>query len=315
VGGGSIRWAILVLALVVAVLVLPPIWYVVFAEPPPDLPAPGRRVEVRPGLSVNVIEKGSGPPVILVHGHPACAYDWQPLMGELAARGFRAIAYDRLGYGYSDGRPPGRVSVEMNAAELVTLIASLDLEDATLVGWSYGGGTSIIAMKQDSSRVARLLLLASIGPGIAERETVPKAPPWLAELLAGPVYDWISAVPPLSRMLSDALMGAAFHPDPVPDWYRAQTAANFGRPHTRTAFRSEGRDLGGEADLDPGPIDRPVLILHGTEDRLAPPFVAKAIHERVKGSELRWIADGSHMLPITHAADVADSIREFTASR
>ncbi len=309
------RWLAGVFVLVLAALLLPPIWYAVFAEPPPDLPSPGRRAEVRPELSVNVIEQGSGPPVLLVHGHPGCAYDWQPLMGELEARGFRAIAYDRLGYGYSDGRAPGHVTVESNAEELVTLIAALDLEDVTLVGWSYGGGTSIVAMKQDPSRVARLVLLASIGPGIADRETVPKAPPWLVEFLAGPVYDWISAVPALSRRLSDALAGTAFHPDPVPDWYRVQAAANFGRPHTRDAFRSEGRDLGGEADLDPRPIERPILILHGTEDQLSPPFVAEAIHERAALSELRWIADGSHMLPITHPSEVADAVREFASTR
>lgn len=309
------RWLIIALGLVLSALLLPPLWYAVFAEPPPELPPAGRRVEVRPGLAVNVIEQGEGPAVLLVHGHPACAYDWQPLMRELAARGYRAIAYDRVGYGYSDGRPPGRVTVDMNAAELVTLLARLDLEDATLVGWSYGGGTSIVAMKQDPSRVARLLLVGSIGPGIADRDTVPKAPPWLAEFLAGPVYGWISAVPPLSRMLGEALMGAAFHPDPVPDWYRVQSAANFGRPHSRNAFRSEGRDLGGEADLDPAPIDLPILILHGTEDRLAPPFVAEANHARAAGSALRWIENGSHMLPITHAEEVAAAIVGFASTR
>jgi pimeloyl-ACP methyl ester carboxylesterase len=199
--------------------------------------------------------------------------------------------------------------------EPVALLAALDLEDATLVGWSYGGGTSVVALKRDPSRVARLLLVASIGPGIDERDTVPKLPSWLVEFVAGPVYGWVSAVPPFSRRLSEALRGAAFHPDPIPDWYRVQSDANFGRPHTRNAFRSEGRDLGGEADLDPAPIDRPILILHGTEDRLAPPFVAEANHARAARSELRWIADGSHMLPITHAAVVADAIRELAASR
>jgi pimeloyl-ACP methyl ester carboxylesterase len=115
------RWLILVFGLILAALVLPPLWYAATAAPPPELPAPGRRVEVWPGLSVNVIEQGTGPAVLLVHGHPGCAYDWQPLMAELAARGFRAIAYDRLGYGYSDGRPSGNVTVEQNAEELYAI--------------------------------------------------------------------------------------------------------------------------------------------------------------------------------------------------
>jgi non-heme chloroperoxidase len=309
---------LLLLALGFALVVGPPLFYRFLAPPPPppELPPPGHRIEVSPGRSVNVIEKGVGPAVLLVHGHPGCAYDWLPLMDELAERGVRAIAYDRLGYGYSDGRPPGRVTVEMNARELVSLIAALDLHDAILVGSSYGGGTSIVAMKRDPSRVAGLVLVASIGPGIADRETMPSAPDWLAEFIAGPVFTWISSVPPLSRRLGDWLAGKAFHPDPVPDWYRLQAAANFGRPHTRDAFRSEGRDLGGQADLDPRPLDLPVLILHGTDDQLAPRFVADANHKRARHSELRLIQRGGHMLPITHAPLVADAIYEFAlASR
>jgi non-heme chloroperoxidase len=306
--------SIVALLVLFALLVLPPLYFTVFTSRPPDLPGAGRRVEVSPGRSVNVIEKGAGFPVVLVHGHPACAYDWLPLMDELAERGFRAIAYDRMGYGYSDGREPGPVTVDMNAQELLALIAALDLNDATLVGWSYGGGVSIVAMKQDRSRVARLLLLASIGPGIENREDVPKVPDWLVNFIAGPVYSWVSSVPPLSNRLSEFLQGNAFDPDPVPDWYALQTQANFGRPHTRDAFRSEGRDLGGQADLDPSAIDLPILIIHGSEDKLAPAFVAETNHLRAPHSQLRMIPRGGHMLPITHAPLVADAIRDFAST-
>ena len=112
-----------------------PLWYTAFPYPAPDLPPPGRLVEVEPGVHVNVIEEGSGPPVVLVHGHPATAYDWQPLMHELAARGRRAIAYDRVGYGRSDGRTNGAYTVAANADELLGLLKALQLEH---VGWSAG---------------------------------------------------------------------------------------------------------------------------------------------------------------------------------
>ena len=305
---------LVILAGVASLLVLPPLWYQVFAETPPDMPPPGRRVEVSPGLSVNVIEKGSGRPVLLVHGHPGCAYDWRLLMDELAERGFHAIAYDRVGYGYSDGREPGHVTVETNAAELVGLLAALDLADAILVGTSYGGGASIVAMKRNPSRVERLVLLASVGPGIADRERVPSAPDWIAEFIAGPVFDWVFSVPPLSRRLGAAYQRVAFEPSPVPAWYAEQTTANFGMPYTRESFRSEGRDLGGEADLDARQIELPILIIHGTADRLAPPFVADANHERARDSRLDLVPAGGHMLQITHASYVADAIRDFAGS-
>ena len=104
------RILLFLLALLVAAIALPPLWYALFPVAAPELPPAGRRVEVSPGLGVNVIEAGAGPPVLLVHGHPGCAYEWQPFMAELAQRSFRAIAYDRVGYGRSDPRPaPGPV--------------------------------------------------------------------------------------------------------------------------------------------------------------------------------------------------------------
>jgi pimeloyl-ACP methyl ester carboxylesterase len=304
------RWLLALTALAIAALALPPLWYAAFPEPAPELPPPGRAVEIAPGTSVNLIEAGAGPAIVLVHGHPGCAYDWAPLQTELARRGHRAIAYDRVGYGRSDGRAPGRISVETNAAELVRLLAALELREVTLVGWSYGGGTSIVAAKRDPSRIARLALVGSVGPGVEERSAVP-AP--LIDFLAGPVLSWVSSVPPAARRLRAAMTTAAFHPDAVPDWFRTQLAANFARPHTLATFRSEGRDLGGEADLDPGPIELPILVIHGDEDRLVPLAVAETLHARAPGSDLRVIPRAGHMPPITHAALLADAIADFAA--
>jgi pimeloyl-ACP methyl ester carboxylesterase len=263
---------------------------------------------VSPGLGVNLIEAGAGPPVVLVHGHPGCAYDWEPFMRELAQRGFRALAYDRVGYGRSDGRVPGRVTVETNAGELLALIAALDLRDVTLVGASYGGATAILAAKRDPSRLARLVLVGSVGPGIEQRGG-PPAP--VVDFLVGPVLSWTGRVPPVSRRLRAAFLRAAFAPDPVPGWYESLVEANFARPHTRKAFASEGRDLGGEADLDPSPISLPILVVQGDADRLVPPAVAEAIHRRAPHAELRRVPRAGHAIPITHAAWLAEAVVEF----
>ena len=234
----------------VAPLVLPPLWYAVVPVSHPELPPAGRRVDVSTGLGVNVIEEGVGPPVVLVHGHPGCAYDWEPFMRELAGRGLRAIAYDRVGYGRSDARPRGRVTVETNARELLGL-------------------------------------------------------------LAGPVLSWISRVPPVGRRLRAAFLRTAFHPDAVPDWFLRLAEANLARPGTLDAFRSEGRDLGGEADLDPAPIQLPILVFQGDADRLVPPAVAENIRARALHAELRIVPHAGHALPITHTALLADALAEF----
>src|SRR5688572_18559094 len=128
-----------VFLVLLAALALPPLWFRLFRDPPPELPAPGQRVVFASGIGVNVVEEGAGPAVVLVHGLPGSAYDWRPTSAALAARGRRAIAYDRVGYGWSDARPDGAFSVASNAGELLALLEALGLEGVTLVGWSYGG--------------------------------------------------------------------------------------------------------------------------------------------------------------------------------
>ena len=63
------------LLLVVGLVLLPPLWFKVFpADPPPELPPAGRRVDVGGGIGVNVVEAGARAPTVLVHGLPGSAY-------------------------------------------------------------------------------------------------------------------------------------------------------------------------------------------------------------------------------------------------
>jgi non-heme chloroperoxidase len=297
--------------LLVAALALPPLWYAVFPPPaPPQLPPQGRRVEVSPGVGVNVIEQGHGPPVLLVHGHPGCAYDWALVIRALDPLGFRAIAYGRVGYGRSDARRDDRYTVDANADELLALLTALDLHDVTLVGFSYGGGVAIVAAKKDASRIGRLVLVGSVGPGIENRD---QPPALVMEFMAGPGLAWISRVPPLEARFLRSFGALAFAPGPVHEGYAEVATANFAASHTLDTFRSEGRDLGGAADLDPGPIERPILIVQGDSDRLVPPFVAETLSARARNAELWLVPDGSHMLPVTHAGPLAQRIAAFAS--
>ncbi len=71
---GRKRFLLVIGLLVGALIVLPPLWYVVFpADPPPNLPPAGERVDLGTGIAVNVLEEGSGPAVVLVHGLPGSA--------------------------------------------------------------------------------------------------------------------------------------------------------------------------------------------------------------------------------------------------
>lgn len=301
------RRALLGLALLVfGALALPPLWFALFPETPGELPPAGRRVAVGGGVHVNVLEQGSGPAVVLIHGLPGSAYDWRVLMPALAARGFRVLAYDRVGYGHSDARADGDYTIAANARELLALVESFGLRDATLVGWSYGGSTALAAARADRSRIARLVLVGSAGPGDADRGP----PPAVAWIMAGPVLTWLRAVPPLSRGLRAAISEAAFSGQPQPEWWLPDLNANFARASTALAYREEMRGMVGPLP-DPAGLDLPVLVIHGHDDRLAPLAIAHELHRRASHGQLVVVGRGSHMLPVTHAPLLVEQIAGF----
>ena len=291
--------------LVLAFIVLPPMWYGIFPEESLDLPAPGRRISVGGGLEVNAIERGSGLPIVLVHGSPGSAYDWKPTLEALAARGYHVLAYDRVGYGYSDGREGEAYTVDANARELLALLENAGLQDVTLVGWSYGGSTAMAAALLDPSRIDRLVLVGSGG--------YTENPPTLSPGVQGAMdlmLPWVAMVPPAERSLQAAFSQQAFGSSSLPEWWLPQLAANFQRLGTRAAWAGEGATFTWDGP-DPGPIDRPILVAHGSEDVLVPLDVADWLHERSGNSELWVVEGGGHMLPVTHADSLTRRIVAF----
>jgi 2-hydroxymuconate-semialdehyde hydrolase len=295
-------------ALLVAAIALPPLWFAVFGEPRPSLPPPDRRVVLPGGVHVNVLEDGAGPPVVLVHGLPGSAYDWRLTLDAVARRGRRAIAYDRVGFGHSQARPDDAFTLERNAEELLALLDALGLRDASVVGWSYGGGVALRAAHRDASRIGRLVLVGSIGPGMDAREP----PPGMALLSSRPVLAWMRAVPPVGRAARRAVSDIAFSGQPLPDWWLPSLGANLAQPRTATAWREEGRRMDALAEPpDPAGLSLPVLVVHGDDDRLVPVAIGRALAERATPGRLRIVEGGSHMLPVTHPELLAEAIVAF----
>ncbi len=308
------RLLLIVVALVAALLVLPPLWFTLFpGEPAPPLPPPGRRVMLSSGAGVNVVEAGSGSPVVLVHGLPGTAYDWRETAAALGARRRHAIAYDRPGYGHSDPRPDGRYSLEANAADVADLLEALDLRDATVVGWSYGGATAISAAPR-SKRIGRLVLVGSGGPDSPDAKP-PEPSTFMRVFYSEPVMRWRRAIPPLGIGLMGAVSAAAFSDGPQPDWWLPGVRANFARWDTLMAYREEMAALGNAPGaFDPRAIAVPTLILHGDDDRLASVRIGRYLATQIPGARLVEYPGGSHMLPVTHADAIAEQIVEFSNS-
>lgn len=301
------------LVLLLLIVLGPPAFYAVVPYEWPDLPAAGRRIPVGEGLFVNAIDRGEGPPVVLVHGLPGLAQDWEPLVDALVRRGRRVIAYDRIGYGRSDARPgevPGAFTVDANARELVALIQGEGLEDVTVVGWSYGGPIAIEATLLDAatppSRIRRLVLIGTGGPDSDDAEA-PPAPGPVAEA----IMRWVARVPPAAAALRRAIGEQAFSEQPQPDGWLTNLDANFAAPNTRLTWRAEAAGIGESGEFRAAEVSVPTLLIHGDDDRLAPLAIGEYVHGKMPGSRLEVVPGGSHMLPITHAEPLAAWIAPF----
>jgi pimeloyl-ACP methyl ester carboxylesterase len=296
----------------VAIVAVPPVlaWFLGWGRSDPHQLAPhGRSVPIGDGLELNVVDIGSGSPVVLVHGLPSCATDWATLSQKLAALGHRVIAYDRVGFGYSSRAPatPDRYTYASNARDLGKLLDALGIERATLVGWSYGGAVVQTFAAEAPQRVERLVLVAAVGPAQPE-----KGDDALGVILSssagGAILNWVASVPPLSRRIThDSLVQAFAREDAIPPGWLEYTRAMLALPGTLQSFVWEAQ-RGHAAELHPEAVNVPTIVVQGTDDYLVPRFVGEDLHRRLPHSTLVMVAHGSHMLPVTHADLLAQTI-------
>lgn len=121
-------------------------------------------IKTTDGTELYVKDWGTGRPVILMHGWPLSSDSWDDQAMALADAGYRAIAYDRRGFGRSS-QPWGGYTYDTLADDLAAVIEQTGATDATLVGFSMGGGEVARYMSRHGGKgVVKAALIASIVP-------------------------------------------------------------------------------------------------------------------------------------------------------
>jgi len=225
-------------------------------------------LSTRDGTQIYYKDWGDGQPVVFSHGWPLDGDAWDAQMLFLLGHGYRVIAHDRRGHGRSS-QPAGGHEMDTFADDLNELIESLNLNDATLVGHSTGGGeVTRYVGRHGSKRLAGVVLIGAVPPLMLKTAGNPGGLPI-------EVFDGIRAGVAADRPQFFKDLATPFH-----GYNRPGAKASQGVIDT---FQAIGM-LGGikpeydcikafsETDFtdDLKKFDVPTLFLHGDDDQIVP---------------------------------------------
>lgn len=259
---------------------------------------------------------GQGPAVVLIHGVAGRAAQWDEVVPLLATK-HAVIAPDLLGHGES-AKPRGDYSLGAHAAGVRDLLVGLDIQRATIVGHSLGGGIAMQFAYQFPELCERLVLVSSGGLGddvhvLLRAATLPGSEfvlPWIAH----PRVVRIASV--LPRALG--MVGLRTRPD-LTEMARGYQALSD--HEARNAFIHTLR-----AVIDPtgqriNATDRlylaariPSLIVWGCRDRIIPVAHGRAAHEEMPGNRLELFEHAGHFPFMDDPDGFAQVLERFIAA-
>src|SRR6476661_1261866 len=271
-------------------------------------PPMGRFITVD-GVRLHYVERGTGSPLVLLHGNGSMIQDFESSgLIDLAAKTYRVIAFDRPGFGYSD-RPRSTVWTPAAQADLINAaLMQMGVFQPLVLGHSWGTLVAI-ALALKYPRNIRALILASgyyyptVRPDVLVLS--PPAIPLVGDVLSHTIS------PLLGRLMWPRLLRKIFGPSRVPKKFA-------GFPEEMTMRPSQIRASAAETALmvpaafgfrkSYGQLKMPVIIVAGTEDRVSEVQQSVDLHRNIAHSTLRCIPRTGHMVHQTATAELMSAI-------
>ena len=261
-------------------------------------------------ISLYYEDHGAGRPIVLIHGWPLSGRSWEKQTAALLDAGYRVIAYDRRGFGESS-KPSVGYDYDALAQDLHILVTKLELQDATLVGFSMGGGEVARYLGHyGSERVRQAVFISAIPPFLLKTSDNPDG-------VEGRVFDEIQKAIATDRLAFLTSFLANFYNVDVLGEKRVSSqvvqaswnvAAGASPKGTLDCVRAWLTDFRGDLER----IDIPTLVIHGDADRILPiAATGDRTHALVKKSRFVAIEGGPHGLIWTHAEKANRELLSF----
>jgi len=266
-------------------------------------------------IELHYEDHGSGQPVVLIHGYPLDGTSWERQQRELLAAGYRVITYDRRGFGKSS-QPTVGYDYDTFAADLDTVLTTLDLTDVVLVGFSMGTGeVGRYVSTYGTDRVAKVAFLAPLEPFLVHTDDNPTGVPQS-------VFDGIEATAKADRFAwftgfyqdfynLDQNLGSRISQEAVTaSWNTATSSAPIASYAVVSSWIEDFR--GDVAKVRASGVTS--IIVQGTEDRILPiDSTGRVFHEAFPESEYVEIEGAPHGFLWTHADEVNEVLLAFLA--
>jgi non-heme chloroperoxidase len=261
-------------------------------------------------VEIHYEDHGSGQPIVLIHGYPLNGNSWERQERDLLTHGYRVISYDRRGFGRSS-QPIVGYDYDTFAADLNALIEHLDLSNMVLVGFSMGTGeVARYLATYGSKRVSKAALLGTIPPFLLKTDDNPEGVDGkvFADIKAAVVNDRYAYFEDfLNNFYNVDVLGGIRISDRA--WQASFNVAAGSSPFATYACVDTWL-----TDFRPDlpKIDVPVLVVHGTQDRVLPfDSTAARLPALIADCTLVSVEGGPHNIGWTHADEVNAALLAF----
>ena len=266
------------------------------------------------GAWVHYQEVGASdaPPLLLIHGFTASNFVWSEVLLPVAESGFRVIAPDLVGFGFSGKPKDSEYTIEAQSRMIIGLMDHLVIERATLVGSSYGGAIAAACALDYKERVERLVLVdAVINDYVKSRA--------LLRLAALPLIgDLVSPLMIGSRKLVHSQMRKGYAPENAHMFDEQRMTAHH-RPllaanTQRSVLATLRRWRAGRIERDAHLIEQPTLLVWGEDDPEIPLAHGRLLFELIENSRLMIFRRCGHMPMEEYPREFTEVLTGFCAS-
>jgi pimeloyl-ACP methyl ester carboxylesterase len=252
----------------------------------------GRKTFVHDGVNISYIDRGSGTPMLMLHGFGASSYSWRYIISGFAKE-YRVLAVDLKGFGLSDKPNDSNYSVKDQSNIIKYFIKENHLRDVVLVGNSFGGAVALLTSFElrESGNIKSLILLDSAG--------YDQDFPFFIKILRIPLLNRLSLSLVPNRTNAKMILDKAFWDDSKITEEMVSVYANYiglsGSHHAliMTAEEIVPNDIASIMQKYKQ-ITVPVLIIWGERDEIIPLSIGQRLAKDIPGARLQIINNCGH---------------------